>query len=332
MKRNTLIHSVLLLVFLAVAVLPLQAQNDKCNNAKNNMEEALNGGNCMQVKKFYYSIYLNEYKCPRDKNLELKINKCRESKIEDQPQPSPKSRTIKVNKVSFTMVYVEGGAFTMGCTSEQGNDCNDDEKPSHGVMLSGYYIGETEVTQALWCEVMESKPYRWTVGYGLGDDYPVYYINRYDISQFIRKLNEKTGLKFRLPTEAEWEYAARGGKNSEGNKYSGSNDINEVAWYWNNSPGKTSPVKSKKANELGLYDMSGNVAEWCNDVYVEYSSYQVTNPEGYKKYSYDYVVRGGCWDCEAEKCRVSYRNRRYDRGESEEKGSHSLGFRLVLDQ
>ncbi|MCR5192367.1 MAG: formylglycine-generating enzyme family protein [Bacteroidales bacterium] len=212
------------------------------------------------------------------------------------------NQTITVNGVSFTMVYVEGGTFTMGCTSEQGVDCAWDEKPAHSVTLSGYYIGETEVTQALWKAVMGSNPSNWE-----GDQLPVENVSWDDCQTFIRNLNNMTGRTFRLPTEAEWEYAARGGMNSKGYKYSGSNNIDDVAWYDGNSGKKTHAVKGKRANELGLYDMSGNVCEWCSDYWKgDYSSGSQSNPKGPSSGS-SRVYRGGSWIDLTTVCRVSHR-------------------------
>ena len=208
---------------------------------------------------------------------------------------------MDVRGVKFKMVKVEGGTFTMGATAEQGSDARDDEKPAHQVTLSDYYIGETQVTQALWKAVMGNNPSFWK-----GDNLPVEQVSWEDAQEFIKKLNGITGRTFRLPTEAEWEYAARGGKKSKRYKYSGSNSIDEVAWYEGNNGDKTNPVKEKKANELGLYDMSGNVWEWCNDWYGKYNRAAQTNPQGPKKGSCR-VLRGGGLRSIARFCRVSYR-------------------------
>ena len=229
-------------------------------------------------------------------------------------------RTITVNSVSFDMVSVKGGTFTMGATSEQGSDCDDRESPTHQVTLSDYMIGKTEVTQELWQAVMGSNP-----SFFKGDNLPVESVSWNDCQEFIKKLNSLTGLQFRLPTEAEWEYAARGGNKSKGYKYSGSNDIGSVAWYTSttNHSG-TKPVATKAPNELGLYDMSGNVWEWCSDRYGDYSSDSQTNPKGPSKGS-KRVYRGGSWTRYARNCRVSYRyfnNLDY--------GFNNLGLRLVL--
>ncbi|MDD6166239.1 MAG: SUMF1/EgtB/PvdO family nonheme iron enzyme [Bacteroidales bacterium] len=202
----------------------------------------------------------------------------------------PSEQTFMVKGVEFKMIKVEGGTFSMGATSEQGSDADDDEKPVHSVTLSDYYIGETEVTQELWEAVMGSNP-----SYFEGDNQrPVENVSWNDCQKFIKKLNRLTGKEFRLPTEAEWEYAARGGKYSRGYKYSGSNNADEVAWYDSNSGSKTHPVKTKKDNELGLYDMSGNVWEWCNDRCGCYQSNSQTNPTGPSE-GESRVLRGGGW-------------------------------------
>ena len=226
--------------------------------------------------------------------------------------------TFTVNGVSFNMIRVEGGTFTMGATSEQGSDAYDNEKPAHQVTLSPYYIGETEVTQALWEAVMGSNPSSFK-----GTNKPVECVNWNDCQDFVRKLNQKTGFNFRLPTEAEWEYAARGGVKSRGYKYSGGN-IDDVAWYSKSNDSKTHKVKTKQANELGLYDMSGNVWEWCQDWYGEYNYGSQTNPTGPSSGSYR-VGRGGSWDGRARSCRVSSRS-----GASPGIHYYYLGLRLAL--
>lgn len=227
---------------------------------------------------------------------------------------------FNVNGVKFVMVPVEGGTFMMGATAEQGSDVYDDEKPSHSVTLSSYYIGQTEVTQELWTAVMGSNPSRFT-----GTNLPVERVTWNNCQTFITKLNSATGKRFRLPTEAEWEYAARGGNKSRGYKYSGSNDVGSVAWYDVNSGGKTHPVATKSPNELGIYDMSGNVYEWCQDWYGSYSSSAQTNPEGAASGSYR-VCRGGSWIFNAKICRSSDR---YNSTPSFK--SSDLGLRLVSE-
>lgn len=211
------------------------------------------------------------------------------------------NKVYTVNGVSFTMVAVKGGTFTMGATAEQtGADL--DEFPMHSVTLSDYYIGETEVTQELWQAVMGSNP-----SYFTGNmQRPVEKVSWDDCQTFITKLNELTGESFALPTEAQWEYAARGGKSTKGYLYSGSNSIADVAWYTDNSSNTTHPVKSKSPNELGLYDMSGNVLEWCADWYGSYSSTSQTNPVGPSTGSHR-VLRGGGWSYGATYCRIANR-------------------------
>ena len=229
--------------------------------------------------------------------------------------PQSTIETIVVNGVEFNMVKIEGGTFRMGATSEQEYDAFSREKPVHSVTLSDYYIGETEVTQELWEAVMGSNPSEFkgnNLSFFTGNNQrPVESVSWNDCQEFIKKLNQLTGKEFRLPTEAEWEYAARGGKYSREYKYSGSNDVGEVAWYSINSGDKTHPVATKKANELGLYDMSGNVWEWCNDWYGDYQSYSQTNPTGPSR-GERRVLRGGSWysdysDWRDWYVRVSYR-------------------------
>ncbi len=228
--------------------------------------------------------------------------------------------TFTVKGVTFTMVKVEAGTFTMGATSEQGSEAYIDEKPAHKVTLTkDYYIGQTEVTQALWQAVMGSNPSKFK-----GDNLPVDQVCWDDCQKFISKLNSLTGSKFRLPTEAEWEYAARGGNKSRGYKYSGSNNIKDVVWYTKTTKKRTKPVGTKSPNELGIYDMSGNVWEWCYDWYGSYSSGAQTDPTGATSGS-GRVSRGAGWDFDARFCRVSYRicctpDFRYN----------NLGLRLVL--
>ena len=230
------------------------------------------------------------------------------------------NKVIEVGDVQFVMVRVNGGTFTMGATSEM-TDPFDEEKPTHQVTLSSYYIGETEVTQALWKAVMGSNP-----SYFKGDDLPVEQVSWHDCQTFISKLNGLTGQHFRLPTEAEWEFAARGGNQSRHTQYSGSSRIDDVAWYDGNSGDRTHPVKTKQPNELGIYDMSGNVWEWCQDWYGSYKSYAQTNPTGASSGS-GRVLRGGSWCSNPGDCRSSYRCDCAPGSEGD-----GLGLRLVLSE
>ena len=196
--------------------------------------------------------------------------------------------------LNLKMIYVEGGTFAMGS-----NGGLDNERPVHNVTLDSYYIGETEITQAQWRAVMGSNPSSYT-----GDNRPVECVSWHDAQEFCKRLSELTGKYYVLPTEAQWEYAARGGNQSKGYTYSGSNNVNEVAKY--NSSGGHSNVKNKKPNELGIYDMSGNVYEWCRDWYGSYNSSSQTNPQGPNSGSYR-VLRGGSWFNNASYCRVANR-------------------------
>ena len=211
--------------------------------------------------------------------------------------------TIPVkNGISIDMVRVEAGTFIMGATPEM-EDPYDWEKPTHQVTLTNdYYIGKYEVTQALWQAVMGNNPSNFK-----DDNLPVGNVSWNDCQDFLIKINSITGKKFRLPTEAEWEYAARGGKKSRGYQYSGSNNLSDVDWYEDNSGSKPHTVGSKQSNELGIYDMGGNVVEWCLDWYERYNSSSQVNPTGATSGS-GRVVRGGCWNYTARSCRSSYRD------------------------
>lgn len=234
--------------------------------------------------------------------------------------------------VEFTMILVEAGTFQMGRAGS-----TDIVTPVHSVTLTrNYYMCETEVTQALWYAVMGQSPTsdgnQWSNAYGLGDDYPAYYISYEDCQSFLSELNNKLSFQhgssklFRFPTEAEWEFAAKGGNKSDGYIYSGSYAIGDVAWYYDNSGNKTHQVKTKAANELGLYDMSGNVWEWCYDRYGSYSSNAQTNPSGPTLSSFlHYDLRGGGWRGNPTSCSVAYR------GDDLPSSSYNyLGLRLCL--
>lgn len=218
---------------------------------------------------------------------------------QDDADDNVEEKEYTVGGVTFKMIRVEAGTFQMGPTSG-----DSDEQPVHSVTISkDYYIGETEVTQELWTTVMGSNPSYFTSDSQL----PVETVSWNDCQTFITKLNSLTGATFRLPTEAEWEFAACGGNKSQGYTYSGSNTIGNVAWYTDNSSRKTYVVKTKSPNELGIYDMSGNVLEWCQDWYGSYSSAAVTDPTGASSGSHR-VARGGAWDSSADGCRCATRN------------------------
>ena len=247
-----------------------------------------------------------------------------------------KNFTFTVNNVSFEMIFVEGGTFVMGCTPEQ-SDCFNSEKPAHNVSLSDFYMGKYPITQKLWYIVMGSSiqqqrslAERNTLC-GEGDDYPMYFVNYEECEAFCNKLNTllsnllPEGYKFGLPAEAQWEYAARGGKKSNGYKYSGGNSINNFAWNYDNSNKTTYPVGKKMPNELTIYDMSGNVWEWCSDWYDVnyYGSSPSIDPKGPNSGTLR-VIRGGAWNEAATRCRVS------NRGNSSNYRLNRIGFRICL--
>ena len=300
------------------------------------------------------AIFVNPYSHPEGKTI------CIEFTLRKRPGKDVGEITVKadgevisqsvvnsgeflVGDVRFKMIHVEGGEFRMGATREQSSWLRENEKPAHQVTLSNYSIGETPVTQELWQTVMGDNPSSYK-----GAQRPVELVSWNDCQEFIRRLNQETGKQFRLPTEAEWEYAARGGMKSNGYEYSGSNDINEVAWYSGNSSNETHPVKEKKPNELAIYDMSGNIWEWCQDwwncndkgahtnpaiwercqdMLGSYTSSSQTNPKGSISGSYR-VTRGGCFGSEADHCSLSYRKKRIQ----PEKKFNFLGFRLALSE
>ena len=313
--------SILFLAFMASTV--SMAQCEVIDMVINEARQSASKGDKAHAVKLLQNAINN--KSLRDLNCSNYSRLAEEKRrIEGQQSSSNTGQTLTItaNGVTFTMVAVQGGTFTMGATSEQGSDAFDTEKPAHRVTLSDYYIGQTEVTQALWQAVMGSNPSNWK-----GDNLPVEEVSWNDCQQFITKLNQLTGKKFRLPTEAEWEYAARGGNKSRGYKYAGSNDIGSVAWYDGNSGSKTHPVGQKQANELGIYDMAGNVYEWCQDWSDKeyYSKSPSTNPCNNTSAS-GRVFRGGNgWSSRAGGCRVSYRNYR-----DPDFRDDGLGLRLAL--
>ncbi len=241
-----------------------------------------------------------------------------------------------VRNMIENMVKVDGGTFYMGAQKDSVLYHNYDEMalpneaPVHEVTVSEFYINKYEVTQLLWEAIMEETPntekdMQWEDEFGKGDNYPAYRISYNEVETFIAKLNEYTGLRFSLPTEAQWEYAAKGGKNTSYSLYAGGGNVLEVAWIDSNSD-KCSEVGKKDANGLGLYDMSGNVWEMCQDWYYDYTEEAVTNPVG-EEYNQGYkVFRGGSWNTNDQQARVTTRYRQ---------GIHyrdyNTGFRLVIE-
>lgn len=225
-----------------------------------------------------------------------------------------------IKQLKKDMVWVKGGSFYMGATKEQENEAFEDEKPAHKESLPDYYICKYEVTQELWTAIMGENPSKTK-----GDKLPVVNVSYDDCLKFIDKLNEKTGEKFRLPTEAEWEYAARGGKKEKGYKYAGSDNLRDVAWYEMNSGKTIHEVCMKDSNELGLYDMSGNVLEWCQNEYNSNGYKYEPQSDSIQVNSHElFAMRGGSFLSEAKRSRVSYRQRA-ERG----KKTKAIGFRLA---
>ncbi len=215
---------------------------------------------------------------------------------------STSNRTFTARGITFTMVFVKGGTFTMGATSEQGDEGYTSETPTHNETVKDFWVGETEVTQALWQAVMGDNPSDFK-----GSNNPVEMVSWDDCKKFVEKLNEllasklPRGHRFRLPTEAEWEYAARGGKSSSGLKYAGGSNAGRVAWYDDNSNSQPHVVKGKNSNELGIYDMSGNVWEWVEDNWRD--NYNANYDTAHR------AARGGSWVDDARNCRVSIRHK-----------------------
>jgi formylglycine-generating enzyme required for sulfatase activity len=229
---------------------------------------------------------------------------------------------IGLTRLDIEVIPVKGGTYTMGCTKSQGDDCDSDEKPNHKVTVYDFYIGKYEVTQRQWEHIMGENP----SGHKDCPDCPVENVSWNDVQEYIKKLNAKTGKKYRLPTEAEWEYAAKGGRKMTATKYSGSNNLEDVAWYDDNSSYYATHVGTKAPNELGIYDMSGNVWEWCSDWYGKtyYKHSPKKDPKGPKKGSRR-VYRGGSWYYFAAYCRVANRN-----CSSPTFSDYNFGFRLVI--
>ena len=249
------------------------------------------------------------------------------------PKKEERKKSFSVGGVSFAMIKIDGGTFLMGTTTEQDKDAFVDEGPIHEVTLADFYVGETEVTQALWYAVLgvtideqKNKKKVDAVLHGVGATHPIYYVSYNDCLEFIKVLNRITNEKFRLITEAEWEYVARGGKQQCEYIYSGSQIINEVAWYKDNSNDSSQPVATKKPNHLGIYDLTGNVSEWCMDWHDAYPVERQMNPQGAPKGTYR-IYRGGSWHDKAVDSRVTCRI-----GGKTEYRSSDLGLRLALEK
>lgn len=249
-------------------------------------------------------------------NLTAKISESALCSNYSQPEVE-----FAIGSVSFLMKCVCGGTFMMGAQHTNVNDINYDPKsfdweaPVHSVTVDSFYMSVTLVTQALWKAVMGSTTMpgnkQWNAQEGLGDNYPAYNVSYHDAEIFVQKLNDipeikDAGIMFRIPTEAEWEFACRGGLNSRGMRFSGSDKVDDVAWFDYVSNSQAHQVKEKMPNELGLYDMSGNLFEWCLDWYARYNSDSLVNPQGPSSGARR-VLRGGCWNYSSRNCRVSYR-------------------------
>lgn len=252
------------------------------------------------ISTFIYAMILSTTtlpltaSCSREDDNQPIINGTQENNKNQDPE-GIETMTFHIGKVQFRMIAVEGGTFIMGA-----NDSNvpSDQKPAHKVTLSDYFIGQTEVTQELWTAIMGSNPSGFK-----GKNLPVENVTWNACHDFINRLNKllhdsdqlAKDRNFSLPSEAQWEYAARGGNKSQGYKYAGSNDIDAVAWTRGNTD-RTHPVTTKMPNELGLYDMSGNVWEWVEDYYAPYNPADQRDPVNNKDKSSGLVIkRGGSW-------------------------------------
>ena len=305
----------------------IDSLNSEINSLKQEIEKAAEARRqeLEAAKEAAIQRVREEFERKKQQAAEEAARKEKEHLEKEKEERKETDLTFTVKGVSFKMIKVESVSFTMGATSEQRKDAYDDERPAHQVFLiDDYYIGQTEVTQAFWTAVMGSNPSIYK-----GDNLPVTNVSWDDCQIFIEKLNsllsnELGGMRFALPTEAQWEFAARGGNQSGGYKYAGSNNIDDVAWYEDNSGKLTHPVAQKRPNELGLYDMSGNVWEWCQDWYGIYSSDWQTNPQGPTD-GKKRVYRGGSCSSSAKYCRVSFRNRNWP-----DNRNNFLGLRLCL--
>lgn len=259
-----------------------------------------------------------------DEEKEVEINWAEHKPFKpDQEWPqkiiiSGETYTVDLETFKFNMIRVEGGEMMIGATEEQAEDAESNEHPAHLVTLPTFYIGQFPVTQIIWDAVMGYNKSHFAKKERNLSNYPAERLTHDEALEFVRRLSQMTNIKFALPTEEEWEYAARGGQKSQGFKYAGSNDIEEVAWYRDNAGGSTHHVGKKKPNELGLYDMSGNVWEWTETPACSYASDVALGGTVF-------IRRGGSWWHEDKNCRVS---RRYASDHS--KKTSGLGLRLVI--
>ena len=318
-KKNTCLIVVLLLIVLfALPAYAAELKNEKARQEGNRLVISfdLEGKEKEAEVNLTITVEDKTYK-PSDLHIEGDVGKIKTGKgkkvtwniLQDFPKGlrgeaewelTTSGDSFADSATGIQMIFVKGGCYQMGDTFGDGDK---DEKPVHNACVSDFYIGKYEVTQGQWQKVMGSNPSHFS---SCGDNCPVEKVSWNDIQGFIRKLNSQTGKNYRLPTEAEWEYAARSGGKSE--KYAGGNDVDSVAWYDGNSGSKTHPVGQKRPNGLGIYDMSGNVWEWCNDWYGEkyYGESPRDNPQGPGSSS-THVLRGGSWANNAQYARAAIR-------------------------
>lgn len=303
-SKSVIMKSIFVACFVLLSVLNISAENYKeyLEASRNHIKN----GNIEKAESCYV-IYV-KMTGKIDVEIEHLLKEYSAKEAEEKPKPPFKDPDnvlgFAINGVWLDFVYVDGGTFIMGATEEQGLDAYDVEKPAHKVKVDDFMISQTEVTQGLWIAVMGEPP-----TYYMGDDYPVVGVSWNVCQVFLNRLSSMTGGIYRLPTEAEWEYAARGGNISYGFKYSGSNNPQNVACYNENSSDIPNKVKSKAPNELGIYDMSGNVAEWCQDWWADYTSDYSDNPCGPSNGEWK-IIRGGAYSHSESCCRVSDRDYR----------------------
>jgi formylglycine-generating enzyme required for sulfatase activity len=307
-KKKFIYLSICLIIIIALIMVFITI-----NNNKTKLTNTIIGNNKLNNEKQTVKILSND-----NTKIDSTINKIT-TKHSKQNLPIINIDKKIINEIISNMIYVYGGSFNIGATEEQGDDFYSWEKPVHKVTLSPFHISKYEVTQKQWKTIMGNNPSNF-----VGDNLPVENITFAEIQEFIRRLNQKTGKHFSLPTDAQWEFAARGGTKTKRNKFAGSNSANDVSWNENNSNNTTHKVGTKKPNELGIYDMSGNVWEFCNDFETPYSNSPQMNPKGMSSGS-RHVVRGGGFSHPENNQRVSCKF-----FIDTKKSSKNIGFRLVL--